>query len=160
MPDNDNKTVYILVGVGITLLAVIAIFSFMTNRKVEKMSWEAERVQQQNSPVQTLGAVSTVSSVPIASSIGQTQPVIYDEKIYRMLSEKIDNGQKTVHEHLEDVNSNVTNLNNNLKAMNYKIPSLGLNNMDIANKPTRAGSINTIRTTNEDKGRQKDFGMV
>ena len=151
MSDNDNKIVYILVGVGITLLAVIAIFSFLTNRKVERMSWKAENVVQQG-----LGVLGTVSQTPVLN-----QTPAYDERIYNMLSEKMDNNQKMIHDHLEDVNSNVNNLNNSLKSTNYgqnysqyKTPSLGVN----VNMP-KAGSVTSIKTSGEDKIRQKEFGM-
>lgn len=142
MAESNNKEIfYVLLGVGITLLAVVAVYSFLTNRKVERMSWQAERGIQQ--PMQGLSA-------PVVSS----QPVVYDEKIYRILADN----EQNIHNHIEDLNSNINSLNNNLnsnlKSLNYKIPSLGINN----NIP-RAGSVNTVRTTVEDKVRQKDFGM-
>lgn len=147
--NNNKEWVYVLVGVGITLLAVVAVFSFLTNRKVEKMSWQAESgTQQQTNPIQGLGL--GFGSVPVSNQLQIAQPVVYDERIYKML---VDNEQK-IHEHLEDVNSNINNLNSNLKSINYgqyKIPFAGI--------APRAGSVTSIRTGVEDKIRQKDFGM-
>lgn len=145
MSDNDNKTVYILVGVGITLLAVIAIFSFLTNRKVERMSWQTINTTHQlnplsyNTPLNTLDNNIQTTDVPISKYI----PPVFDEKIYRLL--EIQQRQ------LEDVNANV----NSLKSLNYRIPSFGVNN-----NMSKAGSVTSIRTGAEDKTRQKEFGMI
>lgn len=144
---NNKELIYVLVGVGISLLVVVTVLSFLTNRKVERMSWKDENVMQQTNAIQGLGTANAISQIPVSN-----QPVIYDERVYKML---VDNEQK-IHEHLEDVNTNINNLNNNLKSLNYmqyKMSSLN------ANVP-RAGSVNTIHTTNEDKIRQKDFGMI
>lgn len=142
MAESNNKEwIYVLVGVGITLLAVVTVLTWLTNRKVERMSWEAEN--QQPSTLQGLGNMSTVSSVTPVLSQTQTQPVIYDERIYRMLEDR----DNKIHDHLEDVNSNI----NGLKSLNYRIPSL--------NTQPRAGGATSIRTGAEDKTRQRDFGM-
>lgn len=137
MAESNNKEIlYILVGVGITLLAVATILSFLTYRKVDR-DRQSYSMQQ---PMQELSIGQMPSQIP-------TSPVVYDDRIYRILA---DNEQK-IHEHLEDVNSNVNSLNNSLK-LQYKISSL--------NTQPRAGSVTTIRTTNEDKTRQKEFGMI
>lgn len=141
MSDNDNRIVYILVGVGITLLAVVTILSFLTYRKVDR-DRQSYNVQQ---PMQELS--------------NPTSPVVYDERIYRMLEDR----DNKIHEHIEDVNSNINSLNNNLKSLNYRIPSMGIgmNSMNIMNNNvSKAGSVTSVKTPIEDKIRQKEFGMI
>jgi len=59
-------------------------------------------------------------------------------------------------------------LQEKLKSYDYQLNQLSLSNKKVDNtpkmyqlsgQPARAGSVNTVRTTVEDKVRQKDFGM-
>lgn len=143
MPDKDNKEfVYVLIGVGITLLAIVTILSFLTYRKVEHQSWQNIGTAKEVSPIQKLDNVSQ-NQYP-----QYPQSPIYDERIYRMLEDN----QNKLHDRIEDVNSNI----NSLK-LQYRIPSLGMN---IVGKPARAGSVISVKTPVEDKTRQKEFGMI
>lgn len=146
MSDNDNRTVYILVGVGITLLAVVTILSFLTYRKVDR-DRQSYNVQQ---PMQELS--------------NPTSPVVYDERIYNeRIYKMLEDRDNKIHEHIEDVNSNINSLNNNLKSLNYRIPSMGIgmNSMNIMNNNvSKAGSVTSVKTPIEDKIRQKEFGMI
>lgn len=135
--DKDYKGLIVLAiaAIGIS----IAWFAYLVYIRDREVREKIQPLSQNLSPL-TL----TQTEIPV-----RNQPV-YDERLYQLL----ENQQYQ----LEHINSNI----NNLRSLNYtpyKMP----NQRDVANmanKPTRAGSVTTLRTGNEDKTRQKDFGMI
>lgn len=147
MGDNNNKDIFfVLVGVGITLLAVVSILSFLTYRRVEHQSWKTQNMTQQLGPnINTLSPLTlNPAEIPV-----RNQPV-YDERLYQLL----ENQQVQI----EHINSNI----NSLKSLNYAPGISNINKFSHINKlsQSRAGSVTSIKTTEDDKIRQKDFGMI
>lgn len=139
--DKDYKGLIVLaiaaIGISIAWLAYLV---YIRDREVRDKIQPLSQNLNQLSPNVPL---NTQTEIP-----ARNQPV-YDERLYQLL----ENQQYQ----LEHINSNI----NNLRSLNY-IPYKMPNQRDVANmanKPTRAGSITTLRTSGEDKIRQKDYGM-
>lgn len=149
MAESNNKEVfYVLLGVGITLLAVVTILSFLTYRKVEYQSW-------QNGKTGTIKD-STIKEEGLGRI--QIQSPIYDERNERIY-EMLENNQNRLQNHLETINSNVNSLKyQSPNYMPYKMSNQI--HMEKENKRSVAGSVTTPKTVDEDRTRQHEFGMI
>lgn len=133
----DNKDYKDLVILAIVTIGIsIAWFAYLTYI----------RDKETREKIQPLNMLSGQQNIP---EISYDRPV-YDERLYKLL----ENQQSQ----LEHINSNI----NSLKPLNYtqyKSPSLGSLGVNKLSQ-SRAGSVTSIKTTEEDKTRQKDFGMI
>lgn len=150
----DNKDYKDLIILGIVAIGIsVAWFAYLVYREGrDREVREKERCVQplnqlSNNQLSNLNTLSplTQTEIPI-----RNQPV-YDERLYQLL----ENQQSQ----LEDINSNI----NNLKSLNLNYGQYGqykISSLNNVNKLSKAGSITSIRTSSEDKTRQKEFGMI
>jgi len=139
--NKDYKDLIILgiVAIGISI-AWFAYLVYIRDREVR------EKIQ----PLSTNQNLNTLSPSIGTPSIDIPTHPVYDERLYQLLESQ--------QYQLENINSNINSLRS-LNYVQYKMPGQR-DVMNMANKPTRAGSTTTIRTTEEDKTRQRGFGMI
>lgn len=140
----DNKDYKDLIILGIVAIGIsIAWFAYLVYIRDREIR---EKIQ----PVNQLSNLNTLSpNIPLIQTDIPTHPV-YDERLYQLLENQQDQ--------LKNINSNIDSLKS-LNATQYRTP-YQKDIVNIANKSARAGSVTSIKTTTEDKTRQKEFGMI
>lgn len=141
----EKVLLYVFVGIGIAALAYL--FFKDQFRRDNTVQSSAQSVG-----LGSLGSLSGIRGFERTSS----QLALSNPRIDELEKQTIDLEMQT------------NALKERLKLYDYKLNQYGNQSIDVesiprtynlSGQPARAGSVTTIRTTSEDKVRQKDFGM-